>query len=467
MPGVLGIPGSLLLLMCLVWRGVSVMVAAPVCVLLAAVVDGGTPLLAGYTQIFMPGVGQFIARYFPLFLLGAIFGVQMQRSGAARRIAVVLTNRFGSARAIPAVVLTCALLTAGGVSLFVVVFAVYPIAEYLFRRANVPRRLIPGAIALGSFTFTMTALPGSVQLANLIPMPFFGTSAWAAPGVGFSASVGMLVLGLSWLGYRARRARMQGEGFGVFADEDPAAVAGAGGTALSDEGQLPSAWASFAPIGVVLLANLLMSFWILPGLDTSYLGEARFGGTNLSRVLGTWSAILSLLLAVGLAGVLFSGSVRRLNEWLSEGALSSLLPVFNTAMEYGYGTTIASLAGFAVIREWLGSLSVGNPLIAEAVAVNVLAGVAGSASGGLSIALESLGASWVQQGMLSGVDPELMHRVASLSCGGLDSLPHNGAVITLLLVCRSTHRESYMDIGVVSVLIPLLITLLAVLYGLS
>jgi H+/gluconate symporter-like permease len=218
---------------------------------------------------------------------------------------------------------------------------------------------------------------------------------------------------------------------------------------------------------VVLLANLLMSFWILPGLDTSYLGEARFGGTNLSRVLGTWSAILSLLLAVGLAGVLFSGSVRRLNEWLSEGALSSLLPVFNTAMEYGYGTTIASLAGFAVIREWLGSLSVGNPLIAEAVAVNVLAGVAGSASGGLSIALESLGASWVQQGMLSGVDPELMHRVASLSCGGLDSLPHNGAVITLLLVCRSTHRESYMDIGVVSVLIPLLITLLAVLYGLS
>jgi H+/gluconate symporter-like permease len=285
----------------------------------------------------MPGVGQFIGRYFPLFLLGAIFGAQMQRSGAARRIAVVLTNRFGSARAIPAVVLTCALLPAGGVSLFVVVFAVYPIAEYLFRRAS-----------------------------------------------------------------------MRGEGFGVFADEDPAAVAGAGSTALSDEGQLPSAWASFAPIGVVLLANLLMSFWILPGLDTSYLGEARFGGTNLSRVPGTWSAILSLLLAVGLAGVLFSGSVRRLNEWLSEGAHSSLLPVFNTAMEYGYGTTIASLAG-----------------------------VAGSASGGLSIALESLGASWVQQGMLSGVDPELM------------------------------HRESYMDIGVVSVLIPLLITLLAVLYGLS
>lgn len=172
-------------------------------------------------------------------------------------------------------------------------------------------------------------------------------------------------------------------------------------------------------------------------------------------------------MAVSLAGLLYSESFKRLNQSLTEGAQASLLPVFNTAVEYGYGTTIAALFGFKVIRGWLGTLSAGSPLISEAVAVNVLAGVAGSASGGLSIALESLGAGWMQQGALSGCDPELLHRVASLSCGGLDSLPHNGAVITLLLICRSTHRESYADIAMVSVVLPLLVTALVVLYGVS
>ena len=457
MVGVAGIILSLLLLMFLAWRGASVLVVAPVCVLVAVSADGGTPLLASYTQIFMPGVGQFISRFFPLFLLGAIFGSQMQRSGAARRIALVLADRFGSGQAISAVVLTCALLTAGGVSLFVVVFAVFPIADFLFRRAAIPRRLIPAAIALGSFTFTMTALPGSVQLPNLIPMPYFRTTPWAAPIVGVIASLGMLGLGLTWLRFRATAARIAGEGYGGGEEPVESEVAA----------ELPSVPAAFAPVLAVVFANLVLSLWILPRLDAAYLEEARFGRTSLDRVLGTWSAILSLLTAVSLAGVLYSGSVKRLNQSLTEGAQASLLPVFNTAVEYGYGTTIAALSGFVAIRDWLGTLSAGSPLISEAVAVNVLAGVAGSASGGLSIALESLGAGWMQQGSLSGCDPELLHRVASLSCGGLDSLPHNGAVITLLLICRSTHRESYGDIAVVSVLIPLLVTALVVVYGVS
>ena len=457
MVGVAGIILSLLLLMFLAWRGASVLVVAPVCVLVAVSADGGTPLLASYTQIFMPGVGQFISRFFPLFLLGAIFGSQMQRSGAARRIALVLADRFGSGQAISAVVLTCALLTAGGVSLFVVVFAVFPIADFLFRRAAIPRRLIPAAIALGSFTFTMTALPGSVQLPNLIPMPYFRTTPWAAPIVGVIASLGMLGLGLTWLRFRATAARIAGEGYGGGEEPVESEVAA----------ELPSVPAAFAPVLAVVFANLVLSLWILPRMDAGYLEEVRFGRTSLDRVLGTWSAILSLLTAVSLAGVLYSGSVKRLNQSLTEGAQASLLPVFNTAVEYGYGTTIAALSGFVAIRDWLGTLSAGSPLISEAVAVNVLAGVAGSASGGLSIALESLGAGWMQQGSLSGCDPELLHRVASLSCGGLDSLPHNGAVITLLLICRSTHRESYGDIAVVSVLIPLLVTALVVVYGVS
>jgi H+/gluconate symporter-like permease len=451
-----GILFSLLLLMLLAWGGASVLVVAPVCVLVAVAADGKTPFLAAYTQIFMPGVGKFISSYFPLFLLGSIFGTQMQQSGAARRIARVLTDRCGTAQAIPAVVFTCALLTAGGVSVFVVVFAVFPIADYLFRRANLPRRLIPAAIALGSFTFTMTALPGTVQLPNLIPMPYFRTTAWAAAGVGLAASLGILAAGLLWLRYRAAQARQRGEGFG----EEPAATPD-----VFNDAQLPSTFAAFAPIALVLLANLLLSLVILPRLNTDFLGTPRFGSTSLDRVIGTWSALLSLLAANGLAGLLFCGSFRRLNQWFTEGAQTSLLPVFNTAVEFGYGTTIAALAGFVTIRSWLGSLSPSSPLVSEAVAVNILAGVAGSASGGLSIAMESLGNTWREQGMQLGTDPELLHRVAALSCGGLDSLPHNGAVITLLLICRCTHRQSYADIAVVTLLFPVAVTTSVVVYG--
>lgn len=451
-----GIICSLLLLMLLAWRGASVLVIAPLCVLLAVAADGHTPLLAAYTQIFMPGVGQFIARYFPLFLLGSIFGTQMQHSGAARRIALVLTDRCGTAQAIPAVVFTCALLTAGGVSVFVVVFAVFPIADYLFRQADLPRRLIPATIALGSFTFTMTALPGTVQLPNLIPMPYFRTTPWAAAGVGLAASLGILAAGLLWLRYRAGQAAQRSEGYGEASLESATSL---------DADQLPSAAAALAPIALVLAANLLLSLVILPRMDASWLAEPRFGRTSLDRVIGTWSALLSLLLANGLAGLLFAGSIRRLNQWSSEGAQASLLPVFNTAVEFGYGTTIAALAGFSAIRDWLGSLSPASPLVSEAVAVNILAGVAGSASGGLSIAMESLGDTWLEQGLRLGTDPELLHRVAAMSCGGLDSLPHNGAVITLLLICRCTHRQSYADIAMVTLVIPVIATAMVVAYG--
>jgi H+/gluconate symporter-like permease len=358
-----------------------------------------------------------------LFLLGAVFGRLMEASGSARRIAVFITELLGAERAVLAVVLTCAVLTGGGVSLFVVVFAVQPIADYLFRRADVPRRLIPAAIALGSFTFTMTALPGTVQLPNLIPMQWFGTTAFAAAGPGLAASLAV------------------------------------------GAGQMPGTVAAFAPILCVITANFVLSQWVLPRVDAGYLADAKFGGTTLAKVLGTWSALLSMLLAIGLSTLLFGRSVRVVNEWLGEGAKSCLLPVFNTATEYGYGTTIASLAGFAAIRDWLSSLSPGNPLVSEAVTVNILAGITGSASGGLSLALESMGKIYAAQAEAGLADPELLHRVAAMSCGGLDSLPHNGALITLLMICRCTHRESYPDVAVVTVLIPLAATALVVLYG--
>jgi H+/gluconate symporter-like permease len=177
-------------------------------------------LLATYTQVFMTATGNFIIQFFPVFLLGAIFGKLMEDSGSAEVMANNIIRQLGERRAILAVVLSCAVMTYGGVSLFVVAFAVYPIAASLFRRADIPKRLIPATIALGAFSFTMTALPGTPAIQNAIPMPFFGTSPFAAPGLGIVTALIMFAFGMWWLTFRAKR--LAHEGYGVHEESQPA-----------------------------------------------------------------------------------------------------------------------------------------------------------------------------------------------------------------------------------------------------
>jgi H+/gluconate symporter-like permease len=460
MLGVIGIVLSLMLLIYLAYRDVSVLVLAPVCALLAVVFDGNLPVLATYTQIFMGSVGQFVKDYFPLFLLGALFGKLMEDSGSAAKIADVIVRAVGVQRTVLAIVLSCAILTYGGVSLFVVVFAVFPLSRSLFREADIPRRLIPATIALGSFTFTMTSLPGTMQIQNQIPMQFFRTTAFAAPGLGCIGGAVMFVLGMLWLNSRVAQAQKAGEGFGSLAPADEAAV-----TVSEDQPALPSAMAAFAPILCVIGLNFLFSQLIIPKWDASYLADEQFGKTELSKVVGQWSTILSLVITLLITASLNFRSIEKIKASLSAGAKSSLMPVFNTACEYGYGNTIKSLAGFTVVQNFVTGIAPGNPLISEAIAVNALAGITGSASGGLSIALRTLGETYYERAVAAGIDPQLLHRVASMSCGCLDSLPHNGALITLLLICGVTHRQSYRDVGVVTIVCPLIATAVVVALG--
>lgn len=445
MIGLLGIVLSLLLLMYLAYRGINVLLLAPVLATLAVIFAGGVPVLASYTQVFMVSLGKYVAQFFPLFMLGAIFGKLMDDSGSAKVIANWIVDKVGDQRAILAVVLACAILTYGGVSLFVVAFAVFPISVALFRHAGVPKRLIPGAIALGSFTFTMTALPGTPTIQNAIPAPFFGTTAFAAPGLGIIAALIMFGGGMAWLGWRARIANSRGERYG---HEDDPAVAAPTATAG------PGFAAAMAPIVVVIVTNYIIANFVLPAMDTSYLAEARFGATTIGSVRGIWAIIVALVVAILLLLALNRAYFLDLRRSLNEGTLGSMLPIFNTASEVGYGATIASLPAFTLIRDAVLNVAPGNPVISLAVAVNVLAGITGSASGGLSIALQTLGSTYVELAKEHAISLDLMHRVATLSSGGFDALPHNGAVITLLGICGLSHRESYADIGMVAVVIP-------------
>lgn len=447
---------SLGLLMYLAYRGHSVILLAPLLAMLAVLLSGEASMMLGvYTQVFMKGLGGYIISFFPLFLLGAIFGKLMDDSGSALSISESLVNKLGHKQAVLSIVMACAILTYGGVSLFVVGFAVYPIAAALFRELNIPKRLIPGAIALGALTFTMTALPGTPAIQNAIPMPFFKTDSFAAPGLGVIAGLIMLIGGMVWLNYRTRSAFNAGEGYGQHNDK----------LAVVDHSAKPSLMVALLPIILVILINFICTKWLLPSMDNSYLATEEFGAVPLTKVLGIWAIVVALVVSCSSMILLNWKRWKNLKESLSEGALGSLLPIFNTASEVGYGSVIATLTGFVIVKEFLLNLSPGNPLISEAVFVNVMAGITGSASGGLSIALNTMGDHYLQLASQFGINPELMHRVASIASGGLDALPHNGAVITLLVICQLTHRESYKDIFVVAVAVPMLALIAVIVLG--
>jgi len=453
MAGILVILAALGALIYLAYRGLSLILLTPALALLAVLAADGGPVLASYTQIFMQATGGFIIQYFPLFLLGAVFGKLMEASGAARVLADAIIRGLGAGRAILAVVLSCAVMTYGGVSLFVVAFAVWPIASALFQEADLPRRLIPATIALGAFTFTMTALPGTPAIQNAIPMPYFGTTPFAAPGLGVITALIMLGLGWAWL---ERRARALGPGYGE----------GAAEVARGRRGDAPSVLVAGAPLVLVLALNLMFTFVLIPRMDTGYLALPQFGATDVGALRGVWSIIAALTLA-SLALVVLNRKrlADRLAATLEEGAQDSLKPIFNTASLVGFGAVIASLSAFGLIRDWVVTVGGDNPLISLAIGTSLLAGMTGSASGGMSIALSTLGATYLAMGEAAGIAPALLHRVTAVATGSLDALPHNGAVITLLTICGLTHKEAYRDIAVVAVIIPIIALVVLVTLG--
>jgi H+/gluconate symporter-like permease len=474
--GLLGILLALGLLVWLAYRGWSVLLLAPAAALIAAAVSR-QPLLAHWTQTFMGSAAQFLAQFFPLFLLGALFGKLMDDSGSVEAIARFMTERLGARRAILAVVLAGALVTYGGVSLFVAFFVLAPMAQALFQAADIPRRLMPAAIALGTSTFTMTAFPGTPAIQNAIPMPFFGTTPFAAPGLGIVASAIMLGFGLWWLARSEGAARRAGEGYGSGTDAAPRSVADdqiirerATTAREFDPAEISHGrhgdiavpiGIAVLPLVVVVSINLLMSLVILPRLDFSFLAEARWGATSLSAVAGVWSVAVALATAILTLILVNRQRLPALRESMDAGANASVLPAFSVASLVGFGAVVAMLPAFAMVRDWMLSIG-GGTLVSLAMATNVLAALTGSASGGMTIALDALGDTYMRIAAEQGIDPALMHRVAAIGSGTLDSLPHNGAVVTLLAVCGSTHRESYLDIvmvAIVSALIALVVVI--------
>jgi H+/gluconate symporter-like permease len=456
-----GILLSLGLLVYVAYRGYSVILFAPILALLAAALQG-LPIMPTYTELYMEKAAGYIKLFFPVFLLGAVLGKLMEDTGMARAVAHKIIAALGKERAMLAVVLSCAVLTYGGISLFVVAFAVYPLGAALFKEARIPKRLIPGCIALGSFTFTMTMLPGTPQIQNVIPAGFYGTTTWAAPLLGITAAVIQFAAGMLWLERRRKAAQARGEGYGDHTVNEPAGT--------DHAGKLPSWALSLLPLAAVVAVSFGLTYYFPwnPDLLKPLQGMGlKLIAPSITNLVGIWSLIIGLVVGVVAAAVIgfpYLPKETGLKAALNAGAIGSLLAILNTASEVGYGSVISALPGFKSVAAFLlGIKAGGTPLVSEFFTVNILAGITGSASGGLSIALGIMAKDWLAWANQAGLSPELLHRVASMASGGFDTLPHNGAVITLLAICGLTHVKSYADIGVCSVVIPFLTGILVIL----
>jgi H+/gluconate symporter-like permease len=444
------------LLIFVAYRGFSVILFAPLCALLAVCLTDPGHVLPFFSNVFMVKMVGFIKLYFPVFLLGAIFGKLVEVTGIAEKIAKIIVRFIGAKRAILSIVLMGAILTYSGVSLFVAVFAIYPFAAQLFREANIPKRLIPATIAFSAFTFSMDSLPGSPQIQNVIPTTFFKTNIYAAPTLGIIGALFIFTCGMLYLERCRKKAAASGEGYfgknGAASElaattsihqAPPAAI-------VSGDAITIGHWMAFLPLVLVGVMNKIFTesipVWYANGFDFAVIGLKDFGKIDMSQVVGIWSVEMALLIGILAAILLNFQAVREhFQSITSVGVSGSILAAMNTAAEYGFGAVIAVLPGFVMIQNYLtGTFS--NPLINGAVMTNILCGLTGSGSGGMSITLGLMAEKYIETAANFHIPLDVLHRVIAMAAGGMDTLPHNGAVITLLAVTGLTHREAYKEI---------------------
>ena len=413
---------SLAGLIALAYRGFSVIMMAPIMALLAATLSG-LAIMPSYTELFMGKAVTFIKSFFPVFLLGAIFGKVMEDMGLAKSIANAIITKLGKdpRKAILSIVISS------------VVFAVYPFAAALFKEADYPKRLIPGIIALGAFTATVDCLPGSPQIQNIIPTAYFGTTLYSAPVSGIIGACIIYCLGFLYFTRCLKRAIAKNEGYGNHTINEPEYDA--------NDNNLVSWKLACIPLLAVLIINFVITEYVVwhPAILEPFqsMKGVPLVVAHVKNVASIWSLIIALVIGIFLALIIGKGeitSVDRLTKVLNAGAIGSLLAIMNTASEVG---------------------------------ITTLAGMTGSASGGMAIALELMAQDWMAWANTLGMSPDILHRVASMAAGGLDTLPHNGAVITLLAICGLTHRTSYKNIFVITLLKTATVFVIILIYSLT
>ena len=417
--GILVLVAALILFGLLAFKQINALILAPL-VTIFVIVCSGLPILDSLKTLFMPAASDYVTTYFLTFFVGALFGAVYQHTGAAESISKTLAGLCKGKFVAPIIMTITGILTYGGVSGFVVFFVIYPIALNMFKEANLTRRLIPGAISAGCWTWSMYG-PGSPSIQNVIGMNSLGTPSTAALVPSVIATVATYILIFLWLEMRGRSFTKKGI---VFNDSSLKFQLSPEEMAMDEDKDLPNFWISIIPIVVILVS---------------------FNGFRLP-------VETAVFLGVAIATILMWTRVKGLNGWIAvfnEGAANSGVSILNTAIVVGFGGVVKQTQGFADLVELLKTFNM-PALVFVMITVAICAGACGSASGGMGVAFNALTETYVEL----GANLEHVHRIATIAAGTLDSLPHQGAQITLLGICKLTHREAYFDIFITQIVIP-------------
>lgn len=463
---------ALIGLMVMAYRGASIILIAPVFAVVAALGSEHASLPI-FSELYMTKAAEYLKSYYPIFLFGAIFARLMEKGGMAASVAGKIIDLLGEKRAVLAVLLGCGALTYGGLSVFVVAFVMYPFGAVVFKKADIPKRLLPAALWMGIFSFAMVALPGTPQIQNIIPSSYFGTSTWSGMGIGIFASTIFLVMGWGWVSFRAKRLKAAGEGYGKHIEFG------------QRRHKIPNPdWrVSVIPLIMVIVLNVFLSnpfgwdwafHWDQNSLESLAPLKISLLAHSVAKISAGWSISISLILSSIVAAIIARRHLRITDGMMSTingSAISSCSAVLNVASGYAFGCVVVSLGGFAVIKDMLLNLDFGGgPLFSAVLTTNVMCGFTGSASGGLTIALSMLGDQWSAMATQAGIPLEVLHRIVAISSIGIDPVPHCGALVTMLAICGLSHKDSYGDIAVLmglKFLVPFLCVIFYMVTGIA
>ena len=459
-------------LMLFAYRGWSIILIAPFFAVIAALLSE-FGIMPTYSELYMTRLAEYTKTYYPVFLFGAVFARLMEKGGLASAIAGKIMSVLGEKQAVLAVILGCAALTYGGLSVFVVAFVMYPFGAEIFRKADIPKKLLPATLWMGIFSFAMVALPGTPQIQNIIPSSYFGTSTWAGVGTGLFATILFLGMSMGWLTFRAKSLQAKGEGYGGHVEQQQ-----------RKDRRLPSWQMSLIPLLMVIVINVILSnpfhwdwgfHWNEKSLETFMPLNLSLLAASVGKVQAVWSISVALIVSSVAAAWIgrkkFLRSKENFLETINYGAASSCAAVLNVASGFAFGSVMVSMPGFLPIKEILvGIGDSAGPLVSAVITTNIMGGITGSASGGLTIALSMLGETWAEMAAAQGIPLEVLHRIISISSIGIDPVPHCGALVTLLAICGLTHKEAYFDIIILMAMkffVPFLCVLFYLLTGIA
>lgn len=408
----IGLLIGIALMIFLAWKGWNVLILAPVAAIVIALTNQ-MPVaesMFGSGKTYFGGLGGFIVSYMIIFLLGSILGKYMEDSKATITIAnsiFKLTGKDEPYKVLLAITLIGAALTYGGVTMFIFIFAVVALGKPIFKELNLPWRLVLLPMFFGGCTITMSVLPGTPSIQNVVPAAM-GTPLTSAPVISLIACIVVVAYGLWYMKWQLNKAINAGEGYVEIGQQIKIDY---------KEEELPSLFASVLPLLVVVAVILYGS------------------AVKMSNV-----AIIALLAGVIVSVIVYWKNIPNQLTTLNVGATNAVMPVIFTAAATGVGAVVTQAPGFAYLLNLIASM--GGSVITQAVAVTAfLSCASGSAAGALGIIVPQFGPQWIA----AGANPELLHRVMSITSAAWSAMPHAGFVFSCIAVFGLKHKEIYKD----------------------